>query len=146
MEETKLQTFSEIYCLLKFFPESYIEKLPKKLLNLIKQSSNSKYYIEIDNAKPLEEQNISEETKNILIVLKYNYWADEAEKRNIIEQLNRNENKYQENLREKYNSNNLFKNKQTTVETIQNSVAMIEYKESFFTKIKNWFKNFLQRT
>lgn len=146
MEETKLQTFSEIYCLLKFFPESYIEKLPKKLLNLIKQSSNSKYYIEVDNAKPLEEQNISEETKNILIVLKYNYWADEAEKRNIIEQLNRNENKYQENLREKYNSNNLFKNKQTTVETIQNSVAMIEYKESFFTKIKNWFKNFLQRT
>ena len=146
MEETKLQTFSEIYCLLKFFPESYIEKLPKKLLNLIKQSSNSKYYIEVDNAKPLEEQTISEETKNILIVLKYNYWADEAEKRNIIEQLNRNENKYQENLRQKYKSNNLFKNKQTTVETIQNSVAMIEYKESFFTKIKNWFKNFLQRT
>ena len=70
MEETKLQTFSEIYCLLNFFPKSYIEKLPKKLLNLIKQNSDSKYFIEVDTTKPLEEQNISEETKNTIIVFK----------------------------------------------------------------------------
>lgn len=140
MEETKLQTFSEIYCLLKFFPESYIDKLPTKLLNLIKQNSDSKFFIEVDTTKPLEEQNISEETKNTLVVFKYNYWADEAEKRNIIEQLNRNENKNQEELREKYNPDNLFKDKETKVETVQNSVAMVEYKESIFTKIKNWFK------
>ena len=34
MNEIKLQTFSEIYCLLNFFPKEYIEKLPKKLLNI----------------------------------------------------------------------------------------------------------------
>jgi len=41
---------------------------------------------------------------------------------------------------EKYNPDNLFKNKETKVETIENSVAIVEYKESIFTKIKNWFK------
>ena len=141
MEEIKLQTFSEIYCLLNFFPESYIAKLPKKLLNLIEQNSNSKYFIEVDTTKPLEEQNISENTKNILVVFKYNYWADEIEKKNIIEQLNINENKYEEELREKYNPDNIFKNK----ETIENSVSMVEYKESFFTIIKNWFKRTIKK-
>lgn len=140
MEEIKLRTYSEIYCLLKFFPESYIDKLPKKLLNLIKENSDSKYFIEVDTTKPLEEQDISKETKNTLVVFKYNYWSDEIEKKNIIEQLNRNENKYQQELREKYNPDNLFKNKATKVETLESSVAMVEYKESIFTKIKNWFR------
>ena len=51
-----------------------------------------------------------------------------------------NEEIYQRKLTEKYNPANLFKNKETKVEKIENSVAMVEYKESTFTKIKNWFK------
>lgn len=43
-------------------------------------------------------------------------------------------------IREKYNPDNLFKNKVVRVEKVENSVAMVEYKESIFTKIKNWFK------
>ena len=140
MDEKKIQTCSEIYCLLNYFPESYIYKLPKKLLNLIKQNSYPKYFIEVDVNKPLEEQKIIKETKDTLIVLKYNYWSDEAEKRNIIERLNENEKKYENELREKFNPDNLFKNKATKVETVENSIAMVEYKESIFTKIRNWFK------
>lgn len=138
MEVTKLQTFSEIYCLLKYFPESYIDKLPKELLGLIEQNSNPEYYIEVDTTKPLEEQDISENTKNTLVVFKYNYWSDEIEKKDIIEQLNRNENKYQEEIRKKYDSDNIFKPKE--IETEKSSVALVEYKKSIFTRIKNWLK------
>lgn len=140
MEKTKVKTFSEIYCLLNLFPKSYIDKLPKKLLTLIEQNSDSKYFIEVDITKSLEEQNISEETKNTLVVFKYNYWADEKEKKKILEQLKRNENKYNEEVKEKYNLNNFFKDQKTTVETIEKSVKIVEYKESFFTRIKKWFK------
>jgi hypothetical protein len=140
MDEKNIQICSEIYCLLNYFPEAYIYKLPKKLLNVIKQNIYSKYFIEVDVNKPLEEQKIIKETKDTLIVLKYNYWSDETEKRNIIEQLNENEKKYEEELREKFNPDNLFKNRVSKVETIESSVAMLEYKESFFTKIRNWFK------
>ena len=45
MNDTNLQTCSELYCLLNYFPQSYIDKLPRKLLELIKQNSNSKYII-----------------------------------------------------------------------------------------------------
>lgn len=142
MEETKIQTFSEIYCLLKFFPELYIDKLPQKLLDLIKQNSDKKHYIEVDTSKPLDEQNISEGTKNALVVFKYIYWSDETEKKHIIEQLKINENIYQEELSKKYGVDDLFKNKETSIE---NPVAMVEYKESIFVKIKNWLKLLFNR-
>ena len=58
----------------------------------------------------------------------------------LVEELYDNEEIYQRKLTEKYNPANLFKNKETKVEKIENSVAMVEYKESTFTKIKNWFK------
>ena len=55
---------------------------------------------------------------------------------------------YEQILREKYNPDNLFKNKEEKTIDIQNEEisskkAMVEYKESVFTRIKNWFKRLL---
>ena len=137
MNDTNLQTCSELYCLLNYFPQSYIDKLPRKLLELIKQNSDSKYIIQVDTNLPLNAQNISQKTKTILMVLKYNYWSTEIEKQHIAEQLYKNEEIYQKELQEPYDPNNLFKNKRNTSST---STAVIEYKESIFTKIRNWIK------
>lgn len=103
-------------------------------------SADRKYLIDIDTDKSINAQNISEKTKKVLAVLYYNYWSNEAEKRDIIEHFNENEKKYQEELRIKYNPDNLFNNKITKEEKIENSTSMMEYKESIFSKIKNWFK------
>ena len=137
MNDTNLQTCSELYCLLNYFPQSYIYKLPRKLLELIKQNSDSKYIIQVDTNLPLNAQNISQKTKTILLVLKYNYWSTEIEKQHIAKQLYKNEEIYQKELQELYDPNNLFKNKRDTSST---STAVIEYKESIFTKIRNWIK------
>lgn len=137
MNDTNLQTCSELYCLLNYFPQSYIDKLPRKLLELIKQNNDSKYIIQVDTNLPLSAQNISQKTKTILMVLKYNYWSTEIEKQHIAEQLYKNEEIYQKKLQELYDPNNLFKNKRDTSST---STAVIEYKESIFTKIRNWIK------
>ena len=135
-----IQAYTEIKCLLNYFPIDYINKLPKKLLEMIYKNSNQKYNIVIDLKKDLKSQNISKKTKDILAVLTYNYWSDESEKKTIVQRLNENEERYQKDLREKYNPDNLFKNKVSKIETAENSVAIVEYKESFLTKIKNWFK------
>lgn len=139
-KEEIIQTYTEIGCLLKYFPNSFIEKLPNKLLEIISSKADRKYLIDVDTDKSINEQNISNKTKMILAVLTYNYWSNEKQKDIIKKKLYDNEEIYQRNLTEKYNSDNLFKNKKTKVETVENSVAMIEYKESIFTKIKNWFK------
>ena len=139
-KEETIQTYTEIGCLLKYFPNSFIEKLPNKLLEIISLKADRKYLIDVDTDKSINEQNISNKTKMILAVLTYNYWSNEKQKDIIKKKLYNNKKIYQRNLTEKYNSDNLFKNKETKVETVENSVAMIEYKESIFTKIKNWFK------
>ncbi len=135
-----IQANTEIKCLLKYFPINYIKKLPTKLLKMIYRNSDEKYNIDVDLKKDLKNQNISKKTKDMLAVLTYNYWSSETEKKDIIERLNENENNYQEELREKYNPDNIFKNRETKVEALENSVAMVEYKKSIFSKIKNWFK------
>lgn len=135
-----IQANTEIKCLLKYFPINYIKKLPTKLLEMIYRNSDEKYDIDVDLKKDLKNQNISKKAKDMLAVLTYNYWSSENEKKDIIERLNENENNYQEKLREKYNPDNIFKNRENKVEAVENSVAMVEYKESIFTKIKNWFK------
>ena len=139
-KEEIIQTYTEIGCLLKYFPNSFIEKLPNKLLEIISSKADRKYLIDIDTDKSINEQNISNKTKMILAVLTYNYWSNEKQKDIIRKKLYDNEEIYQRKLTEKYNPDNLFKNKETKVETIENSVAMVEYKESIFTKIKDWFK------
>ena len=145
MEETKVKTLSETYCLLKHFPKAYIEKIPPKILELINHFSDSKYYIDINTEKTLDEQNISEETKNMLIVFKYNYWSTEGEKQMIYDKLDENEMQYQQELREKYNYENIFKNKSTQVNVAEKNVAMIEYKEPIFKSILNRIKSIFKR-
>lgn len=135
-----IQANTETKCLLKYFPINYIKKLPTKLLEMIYRNSDEKYNIDVDLKKDLKNQNISKKTKDMLAVLTYNYWSSESEKKDIIKRLNENENNYQEELRKKYNLDNIFKNREAKVEAVENSVAMIEYKEAFFTKIKNWFR------
>ena len=81
----------------------------------------------------------------MIIVFKNNYWSNEEEKREIIKQLNENEKKYQEELREKYNPDNLFKNKDIKAEITEQPVAMVEYKESIFRRIINRIKIIFKR-
>ena len=135
-----IQANTEIKCLLKYFPINYIKKLPTKLLEMIYKNSDDKYNIEVDLKKGLKKQNISKKAKDMLAVLTYNYWSTETEKKDIIERLNENENTYQEKLREKYNPDSIFKDREREAEAVENSNAMIEYKETIFIKIKNWFK------
>lgn len=79
-KEETIQTYTEIGCLLKYFPNSFIEKLPNKLLEIISSKADRKYIIDIDTNKSINEQNISNKTKMILAVLTYNYWSNEKQK------------------------------------------------------------------
>lgn len=143
MNENTVKTYSEIYCLFKYFPEDYIKRIPKRLLELIKSVYDEKYYVLIDPDKLLEEQSISQDTKNLLVVFKYNYWSDSNEKNNIAKVLNKNEKIFQEEQRKKYDPNKVFdKKNKKTYENKEKSI--IEYKESkislIINKIKKLFK------
>lgn len=136
------KAYTEVNCLLQYLPQSYLNKLPKKLMELIRDQSDTQYNIYIDTNKSLLEQNFSDKAIALIAVLKYNYWSTDEEKQQLEKIFYENENTYQEELLEKYNPDNIFKKKKT--ENIDTNLQMVEYKENvfiqFFNKIKNLFR------
>lgn len=136
MEITK-EAYSEVYAILNLMSWNSINKIPERIWENIENKRDKEKVIEINN---IEEYQASEQANKLLAVLYKNYFATDEEKEVIQAKEKILYQKEQEELREKYNPDNLFKNKVSKVETVENSVAMVEYKESIFTKIKNWFK------
>jgi len=136
------KAYTEVNCLLQYLPQSYLDKLPKKLMELIRDQSDTQYNIYIDTNKSLLEQNFSDKAIALIAVLKYNYWSTDEEKQQLEKILYENENAYQEELLEEYNPDNIFKKKKT--ENIDTNLQMVEYKENvfiqFFNKIRNLFR------
>ena len=135
----------EVLTILAYTDNSLIEQIPEKVFNKLQEfaaDSNVEFFInsEID----LNDQDISDECKDFISLLYYSYIANEDEKKELAKMWNMNEEKYQQELQEKYNSDNIFKKVNTdefiNVETPVNNTntALIEYKESFFTKFKNF--------
>lgn len=102
--------FKETLTILAFFDNDLLEKIPTKVLKKLNDlAANSKAEFFIDKKKSLYEQNISEEAKDLIALLYYNYIAERNEKNDILKSWNDNEKKHQEALKQKYNIENLFK-------------------------------------
>ena len=81
------------------------------------------------------------ETKAVLAILYRDYWADEEERREIIQQ-ERKEYIEKEEKKNNQKLNEIFKEEKIIKENV--SQAIIEYKESFFKKIINKIAQWLK--
>jgi len=70
----------ELYICLKNIDDELYNKIPKELLKEIIENMDSNYYFYYDVNKKIYEQNILEETKNLIGYIYYNYWTNEKEK------------------------------------------------------------------
>ena len=134
------ESISETLDILNHLDKVYIDKIPEEFKHFLDKNKSSSYIPKLDHSKKIYDMNLKESTKDILTTIYIKYWATSEEKVNYNKLLTENEKLYQEELRKKYNTDDLFKNKKAKVETVENAVAMLEYKESIFTKIKSWFK------
>lgn len=137
------EIYSEVYQVLKLLGNEYIDKLPNSLFNMLKEKRNISYTPQYIEDIPLNKQNIKKETLAIIALLHLNYWCEnEKEKIELKQILKNNEDKYQQELRNKYNTENIFK-KHKRENIVKDQVSMIEYKEPLFkrfiSKIKSIF-------
>ena len=138
------QAYTEIDTFIELLDEYNRNKIPKKLREYFKSEKDINYIKNINPNQPIKEQNLKEETLALIAMLNLQYWCeDESEKQKFKSIYEENEKKYQAELREKYNPDNIFKNKQKTIEDKQvKQIAMIEYKEdTLFKKIKKFIMN-----
>lgn len=145
MKAKTKDAYVEVLGILDLLDEEQKNRIPKKLKEFFENNKNQDYQVNIDSNIPLEEQNLLQETVDILAMLKLNYWCtNEKEKEGLFNLLNENEKKYQEELRKKYNPNNLFKDKESKRVIYTNEeLSIVKYKESIFKRIKDWLKRIL---
>lgn len=134
------EIYSEVYSVLNMLGDNYIKKLPTSLFNMIVEEKKQDYNPIYNSKKNLEEQNIKRESISMIALFHLNYWCDsEEEKKQLNELFKNNYDKKQADMREKYNPDNIFKKEPE----IENDVAIIEYKETIFSKFLNKIKKFL---
>lgn len=148
MENNLSKAYAEVLLILSYMEQKYIDMIPKKLLELFDDEKDKNYQPNIIPNISLAEQNLQRKTLALLAMLNLNYWCeDEKEKQELIAIYAENDRKKEEELREKYNPDNLFKKKEKEekVEEPQESTALIEYKEEkFFKRLINKIISFFR--
>lgn len=144
MENIKYaNAYKEVLSVINNLIKEDYEKIPKEYIEFLKTNANQDYEFEYDTSKTFAEQELLDDTKYILFGLFEKFDATDEQKAKINSFKMNYINKLEEQKREKYNPDNVFKNHspQQEEKTITNEVSMIEYKESLFKRIINKIKN-----
>ena len=149
MEDNYSKAYKEIVEILKYVPEESVRKIPQEMRDMFKAEQSKTYNFQIDTEKPFEEQELLEETKAILANIFRDYCATDYQKSKIVEKENRDREEWEREKREKYNPNDVFKNKKVSnigriEQNVQEQLSE-EYNRSLPTEIQkqNIFKKLL---
>lgn len=112
-EDNYSKAYKEIVEILKYVPEESVNKIPKEMRDMFEAEQLKTYNFEIDTEKFFEEQELLEETKAILANIFRDYWATDYQKARIIEKENQDREEWERQKREKYNPNDIFKDRNT---------------------------------
>lgn len=150
--------YAELLEILTFTDESLVNKIPKKLMNIFHTYALPTYEKHLDRNIPLEDQDVSKKTAALIALLSLNYWCEsEEEKAELKAILAENDRLKEQELREKYNPDNIFNNAPSTTKetvtkpaTVQQSVSTdsanlpMDYSTlPWYKKLFTSFKNFL---
>ena len=132
--------YSEVLEILKNISKEDYEKVPSEKIDLFEKNANKNYNFQYDANLTLDEQNVSKRAKAIIAILFRDYWATPEQREKILAKQNYDRIQIEKDKQKQYDVDSIFKNKERKIEIVENSVSMVEYKESIFTRIKKWFK------
>lgn len=130
--------------ILKHTEPSQLQLIPRSFITYLQQNAASDYIANIDYSKPINEMNIKLETKGIIATICYNWWWSKEEKQEYNKLVNESKIKYQKELNEKYNPDNIFKKE--TKSYNDNSIQELNHSEQgsiTVYKKQNWFHKVL---
>ena len=142
--------YSEVLEILKYIPVEDYNKIPKTEIELFVLNANNEHTFNYDPSKTLEQQNVSNITKGIIILLFRDYWATEIQRKKITTKQNYDRMKLEKEKQAKYNAD-IFKKRNNRKEhngeedISRNELAVIEYKKSLFKKFINKIKSIFER-
>lgn len=120
-------TCLEIYVILTEL--QLFEKLPKEIQRYIINTKSNDHIFVFEKNMPIQFQTVNKNTMVVLSYLYLKYINENSEvKRKLLDKYKNNEIQYQEELRKKYNPEDLFKNKK---ESKPEETSLVEVKKRY---------------
>ena len=135
--------YAEVYTILQELNVEEYNKIPPEVIKTIEANRNEEYEYELDDELDLKDQPMLPETKAILFNLFRDYLATPEQKAKIIRMQNEARQKNELKKQQMYNTD-LFANKpkKNATENNNETIQIVEYKESIFKSILNKIKSF----
>jgi len=137
--------YAEVIEILKHVSYEDVNKIPKEKLDFYKSNMDKEYNYKLDMTKEFEEQQMSDITKAVLANIYRDYWATSEEKERIRAKEKYEWQKLEEEKREKYNPDNIFKNKQEETDVENTNLPVEIKKETFFKKLISFIKGLFNK-
>ncbi len=135
--------YTEAYTILQELNEEEYNKIPPEVINAIEENKNEEYEYELDDELELKDQPMLPETKAILFNLFRDYLATPEQKAKIIRMQSEARQKNELKKQQMYNTDVFASRKNKNFSKPDNeTMQVVEYKESFFKKILNKIKSF----
>lgn len=134
--------------ILKYVTPNLKARIPKKVISYIQNNKSKDFNWKIDKALPLEKQELLPTTRELITVLYKDYMCDDIARLKLSKVLKENQIKYENEVREKYNPDNIFKERNRSYETNKRTIEnneIVSYKESFLSKIINKLKSYFYK-
>ena len=153
MEDNYPKAYKEVIEILKYVPNESVEKIPETMIDTFKAKMDKNYDFQVDIDKSFEEQNLLDETKAIFANIFRDYWATPYQKEKIEAKEKYDRQKAEEEKREQYNPDEIFKNKKENVEREEytqdeensNNLPVEIKKEKFLSKLISFIKRLFYR-
>lgn len=146
LSDSTRQAYSEVNEIINLLDKDDREKIPLKLRKYFEKERKKEYSKNIDLMVPISQQNLKRETIAIITMLNLKYiCSNEGERVRLKKQYKENEQKYQKELSEKYNIDNLFKMDEEERSEKSEELIVLK-KESFLKKVANFIKKIFRRS
>ena len=146
MSNNYAKAYKELLEIIKHFPLDEYNRIPIDKIKFYEENMDKNYNFTINPNIDLSEQNILKETKALIVTLYEDYFATEEQKEIINEILKLNQKKVEQEKRKKYNPQDLFETNKAIEKVQKNNeqkTALIQYKENFFIRFKNYILKLL---
>lgn len=139
------QAFTEVLEVLKHTSQIIVKKIPENFIMFLNENKDDDYVAKIDFSKTDWENDVKEETQAILGLIYRDYIVSPKKRSELIKKEDEDQTRIENEIREKYNSDNIFKKEEneTVVQTINIPVEI--KKETFFNKIINFIKGIFKK-
>jgi len=138
LEQTYEEAVTEVLDILNHTRIEDVKKINPKFMEYLKQHSSKTYVPNFDHTQKLKDMGLKPKTKALICLIYREYFCDESQKKEYDKRIAEAELEYQKELKAKYNTDNLFKNKLSKEQkSIQETTIVKNKEQNFFKKILN---------